>query len=332
MTQTRKSQVSLDATPYYHCMTRCVRHAYLCGEDPITGKSYEYRRQWIEDRILALQDVFSIDVCAYAVMNNHYHVVLHVDSDKATAWNSEEVIKQWHSLFKGHVLSHRYIRGESLNKAEQNVLNDIVETWRGRLMDISWFIRCVNEYVAREANAEDGCTGRFWEGRFKSQALLDEKALAACMAYVDLNPIRAKMATTPEQSDYTSVKLRAEKAKISTHPNHRNQQPSNLFPFVGNPRKGIPTGLPFKLKDYLELVDWTGRYIRDDKPGAIPSNLPPILSRLEIDPKHWVYMSQHFESKFKRFVGTVYNLKKMCREVGLSRTPGLSSCKALLGK
>jgi len=194
MPKPRKALVSLEATPYYHCVSRCVRCAFLCGEDAHSRKSYEHRRQWIRDRIGELEAVFAVDVCAYAVMSNHYYVVLHVDRAQAQAWNATEVISRWQQLFPGHTLAEQFVEGRPLSRPDRQLVAALVDEWRNRLMDISWHMRCLNEFIARQADQEDQFTGRFWEGRFKSQALLDEKALAARLAYVDLNPVRASMA------------------------------------------------------------------------------------------------------------------------------------------
>jgi len=329
MPKARKTLVSQDATPYYHCVSRCVRRAFLCGEDPVSGQSYEHRRQWIEDKILSLSQIFSIDVAAYAVMHNHYHVLLHVDKTQAEHWSVRDVIEQWHRLFKGHLLSQRYIQGESFTRAELNALDELVGIWRHRLSDISWFMRVLNEGIAREANQEDKCTGRFWEGRFISQAILDESALAACMTYIDLNPIRAGLHDTPETSLHTSIKKRIKQACVSKVPNRLDQQSPSLLPFVGNPRNDMPKGLPFRLTDYIELVDWTGRIIREDKKGAIPNQLPPVLQRLGIEAENWVYLAQNFESPFKSLVGTTLSMRRACTELGQSWVHGANQCERL---
>ncbi|WP_353372909.1 transposase, partial [Aliiglaciecola sp. NS0011-25] len=260
----RKRQINLSDTPYYHCVSRCVRRAFLCGEDELTGKSYEHRRQWVEDRLLFLTTVFAIEVCAYAVMSNHTHVVLHVNADKAKHWTDTEIAQRWHKLHKGTLLSQRLTSKEApvFTDAEQITLQSTLSVYHNRLTDISWFMRELNEPIARQANQEDDCTGHFWEGRFKSQALLDEHALAACMVYVDLNPIRAKMATTPESSNHTSIKRRI-------HDFKKGYQPSTLMPFVGNPKQPQPQGLMFDLVEYLKLVDLSGRSINPHKRGAI---------------------------------------------------------------
>jgi REP element-mobilizing transposase RayT len=328
MPKPRKALVSLEATPYYHCVSRCVRRAFLCGEDVHSGRSFEHRRQWIQDRMQLLSQIFALDICAYAVMSNHYHVVLHVDRERAQSWDDAEVLRRWHQLFTGHPLTERFLAGGPLLKVEMDLVESLAVEWRNRLKDISWYMRCLNEAIARQANSEDECTGRFWEGRFKSQALLDEKALAACLAYVDLNPIRAKMAATPEGSDYTSIQERVVAA--SSLVEGGDLQPKHLLPFAGNPRHDMPRGLPFRLSDYLELVDWTGRALRDDKRGAIPSHLPPILERLQIDPRYWLHMAGHFEGRFKGLVGTAYRLKATCERLGYRRTPNLAICSELL--
>ena len=327
MPKPRKSLVSLEATPYYHCVSRCVRRAFLCGEDTATARSFEHRRQWIEDKLYVLSDIFSIELCAYAVMSNHYHVVLFVDQPRAAEWSVDEVIRRWHQLFSGNLLSQRYLRGDSLSRVERAALDDCVILWRERLIDISWFMRVLNEGIARQANAEDGCTGRFWEGRFKSQALLDEAALMACLAYVDLNPVRAGMAKTPESSRHTSIKKRIAQAQKTHTANHPKQQAKGLFPFVGNPRNGIPSGLAFKLTDYLELVDWSGRIVRAGKRGSIDNQCPSILERLNIEPDHWGYLINNFESRFKSLVGSGFKLKQACQALNYQRTPGIRSCE-----
>ena len=325
MPKPRYAQVALEATPYYHCISRCVRRAFLCGLDTTTGNNYEHRRQLIEDKILELSNAFAIDVCAYSVMSNHYHLVLHINKAQAEKWTPGQVIEQWHQLFNGTLFSQRYARNETLLASEFRVLTKSIEKWRTQLMDISWFMRVLNESIARSSNKEDQCTGRFWEGRFKSQALLDETALAACMAYVDLNPIRAKLANTPETSDHTSVKQRIENIKTK----HTNEEhpATKLYPFIGNPRKNMPEGLPFNLKDYIELVDITGRIMREDKRGAISQNTPPILKRLNIQVEHWQYLTQNFESKLKGLVGSVLRVKEACKVLGYKRDYCSSLCK-----
>ena len=203
MPRARYRQVSIDNTPYYHCISRCVRRAYLCGSDPVSGYDFEHRRQWIVDRIKLLCSVFAVDLCAYAIMSNHYHIVVRINAQQVSEWGDNEVAQRWMKIFRGPLLMHQYLGKADLTNVEFKRVERIIATWRARLYDLSWFMRCINEPIARLANREDHCSGRFWEGRFKSQALLDERALLACMAYVDLNPIRAAMAETPERSDYT---------------------------------------------------------------------------------------------------------------------------------
>ena len=163
MPKPRYAQVSLDATPYYHCVSRCVRRAFLCGTDNFSGQTYEHRRGWIEDKLLELAGIFAIDVAAYAIMSNHYHLVLHIDKSQTESWDKNQIIEHWHQLFTGNALSQHYMSGESLGEAELKALDKNVTTWRQRLMDISWFMRVLNEGIARQANTEDNCTGRFYK-------------------------------------------------------------------------------------------------------------------------------------------------------------------------
>jgi len=193
----------------YHCFSRCVRRAFLYGFDPLTRRDFSHRKAWLVDRLRYLAAIFAIEVCAYAVLENHYHTILRTRPDIVATWSDREVATRWLTLFP----RHRDLRGTPIPPAENEIcaLADCPERiakLRQRLSSLSWFMGRLNEFIARAANKEDRVKGRFWESRFKCQALLDEAAIAACMVYVDLNPIRAGLAATPEESDFTSIQER----------------------------------------------------------------------------------------------------------------------------
>jgi REP element-mobilizing transposase RayT len=190
----------------YHCINRCVRRSFLCGVDQATGKNYDHRKQWIQERMQFLAGQFGVDLLGFSVMSNHIHVILRNRPDVVRDWSDAEVARRWWNVFP----KRRDREGHPLEPTDfelQMITFDAVQLAeiRQRLSSVSWFMRCLVEPIARRSNREDLCRGRFWEGRFKCVPILDESALAACLAYVDLNPIRAGIAETPESSRFTSV-------------------------------------------------------------------------------------------------------------------------------
>jgi REP element-mobilizing transposase RayT len=292
MTTSRAAQIDYASTPYYHLMNRCVRRSYLCGIDQETGKDYSHRKQWLVDRMKQLATIFSVHICAYAVMSNHYHLVLYVDLPMALNWSSEEILARWTMLFGPNTA--KYVATLSPELAHKKC-----EELRARLSNLSWFMRCLNEPIARRSNLEDELDGRFWQGRFKSQALLDEGAVLSAMAYVDLNPIRARQADTPENSEFTSIYERIQCVKAELEPN-------NLMTFSTSEPKNFPH-IDFSFKDYLELVDTTGRILREDKPGRILDHHAPILARLNLTSSGWLNIVQNLETNFCYVLG--HNLR-----------------------
>lgn len=334
MTYPRKSLVSLIDTPYYHVTARCVRRAWLWGFDEYAGKDYSHRKQWVLERLELLARAFAIDICAYAVMSNHYHLVLRVDQQRANCWSREEVIERWALLFARPTLVDRWLQGIA-SDSEGAAAITLIERWRGQLYDVSWYMRCLNEHLARRANAEDGCKGRFWEGRFKSQALLDEPGLLTAMAYVDLNPIRAGIAPTPEASDFTSVAARIRtlsasrelRTPPSSDPAHRSA-PLPLLGFSDEVADNRPR-LPYRRLDYLELVDWTGRRVRKDKRGAIDARLPLIMERLSIDPEAWSSTMRPAGNVFGRALGEVDRLRRHAERLAQAWIRGMTAATRL---
>lgn len=305
MTIARNQLICVEETPYYHVVSRCVRRAFLCGEDKVVGKSFEHRRQWLVDRIKFVTSIFDIDVSSYAIMSNHFHIVLRVGN--TSEWPANRVLMSWQSLCSLPVLCDHYLKGEISTEAELRKVKEYVTEYRARLMSVSWYMKFINEYIARMANAEDQCTGHFWESRFKSQALLDERALLTCMAYVDLNPIRAAMAKNLNDSAFTSIKARIE----------------NKSTWLSGFGKG-ETDLPFYLSSYIDLVDETGRCIRDDKTGFISSKTSKAIGQIGIHPDHWIDELKGFKSIGFTAVGTAEQLKEFSEKTQRKWTLGIT--------
>jgi REP element-mobilizing transposase RayT len=322
----RKNLVSLQDTPYYHCIGRCVRRAWLWGTDAYSGKDYSHRRQWVVERLEQLCSIFAIEVCAYAVMSNHYHLVLHVDAELARGWSKHEVVERWTRLFRAPNLVKRWQSGEAL-EAEWRAAEAIIEGWRVRLHDVSWFMRSLNEHLARRANIEDGCTGRFWEGRFKSQALLDEAGLLTAMAYVDLNPIRAGIAKSPEDSDFTSICDRIRQIRALAEGQSSLSSRLALRPFSDDNK--CKQSIPVSLRDYLSLVDWSGRAIRAGKRGFIDAGQLPILKRLNIDSDSWEILMSRRGTVFGRAMGRLDTMRLHAATLGQSWIRGVRKAERI---
>ncbi len=207
MTVARSQLVDVSVTRYYHCISRCVRRAFLCGE------GFEHRKQWIEDRLETLAGCLAVSVCGFSVMDNHLHVLVRLDADDDSSWSAEEVIRRWIMAYppktaKGEEIEITQAWIDHCAKDEKRV-----ELLRERLGSLGWFMKALKEPLARMANKEDECKGTFWESRYKSIAILDEEALLTTCAYIDLNPVAAGIAAAPETSQHTSVRRRVQHAK-----------------------------------------------------------------------------------------------------------------------
>ncbi len=324
MASPRYSQIDIEATPYYHCISRCVRRAFLCGQDEVSGRSFDHRKGWVAERVAWLASVFAIRVCAYAILSNHFHLVLRIDSEMARAWDDDTVVRRYKQLFRSIEDPRKQL---SPARAAARI-----HCWRARLADLSWFMRCLNEAVARRANAEDGCTGRFWEGRFRSQALLDEAGLLTCMSYVDLNPMRAGIARSLEESEFTSIRQRiAQHAEeiADRSPVHgpRGRTSSNslpdLVPFADAEPAPSAETLPLVLSDYVDLLRATGTAVGALEPTAsLPRAAARTLDRAGIAPEHWLETVRFYHRQFFTMVGCVHAIDVYCGRTDRSRAKG----------
>jgi len=201
----RNDQFTADEVCTVFVTQRCVRRAWLAGNDPVSGIDYSYRKEWIRRRLEALASVFAVDVLTYAILSNHMHQILRNRPDVAAEWSDEDVAIRWLKIFPGRRIEEHLAEPTEVDVKQLCADKQRIKDIRLRLSDVSWFMKALAEPIARIANKQDECTGRFWEGRFKAQKITDEAGLLACSAYVDLNPVRAKLAELPDDAEHTSV-------------------------------------------------------------------------------------------------------------------------------
>ena len=304
MTIARNHHLFINEPTYFHLISRCVRRAYLCGKDKYSGKRYDHRKRWLEKRLFDLTDLFFVDLYGYAIMSNHYHLLVCTRPDDMLRVSDKQIAHRWCQLFP-----HRH-----LTDADRIQLlckdRDKIALYRQRLCDISWLMRCLNEELARKANKEDKCTGRFWQGRFRSQLLLDEAAIYTCMAYIDLNPVRAGVANTLQDSEYTSIYYR-----IAHHSTEES-----LKPLTNSTEK-----LSLSLSEYLRLINESAKCIQNGYNGEIATTLQPILESLSINSPGYVLAIQRLSKLFYRGIGSINQLELLAQRLNLNWVKGQSA-------
>jgi hypothetical protein len=344
MTMARSQLVDTSVTRYYHCISRCVRRAFLCGE------GFEHRKQWIEDRLQTLAGCFAVSVCGFAVMDNHLHVLVRLDADGVNGWSAEEVVRRWFTAYPPKTLT-----GEEMEVSQawiDHQANDEprVAVLRARLASLGWFMKALKEPLARMANKEDDCKGTFWESRYKSIAILDEEALLATCAYIDLNPVAAGVAAAPERSPHTSVQQRVEhvqeKGKLEalkaaaagavagSRALGDVEQDLWLCPIEdrrrqGGKREGLLEG--FSLGSYLLLVDYTSRLCRQGK-ARVSQAVVSILDRLGTSADVWGQRIQRLFAK-SRLLGSYFctdrtRLRAVAQQRGVHHLDNLAASPA----
>jgi hypothetical protein len=341
MTIARAQLVDTSLTRWYHCVTRCVRRAFLLGEGD------NNRKEWIENRLEELAELFAIAVGGFSVMDNHLHVLLRLDPEVARSWSDEEVVRRW-----GRLYPPRDKSGAALPVPEAWVQwrledNQWVAKIRGRLQSVSWFMKCLKEPLSRLVNRQEKVRGAFFESRFKSVAVIDEESLLAISVYIDLNPVAAKVADTPETNDYTSIKQRVDHAEVQGKTAQLEAAEGGsvagsqaaagveeslwLCPIedrrgLDSTREGMMQG--FSLGSYIKLVDYTGRLFRQGK-ASISAELAGIFERLGSSVQGW--QSRLEKLRGDRLLGRFFaasraRLREIGERLGVRHLVNLTGC------
>jgi hypothetical protein len=339
MTIARKNIVDNEVPGFYHCLNRCVRRTFLCGIDELTGKDYSHRKDWMENRIIELSGIFAVEVFALAVMSNHYHIVTYLNPKEPQNWSPEEVADRWLNAYGSKHNNPRVAKQRELKKQAIIADKEKIALYRERLGSLSWFMSRLNEPLAKMSNNEDKvnavgresalgyyCTGRFWEGRFTSQALLDEAAVFSAMAYVDLNPIRAKITQRLEESHNTSIKKRLDAIKEKSPAEVQAYLDSTVMAISNNVKT---KKLPMTLRSYIELVEWTGKNIIHPNKAAMPKNIQSCLSNLNLQQDHWLKQIENYGKNYCHVVGPAAMIKAKAKQLKRRWLKGVKSAKLL---
>ena len=362
----------------YHCHSRCVQRAYLCGFDQVSGQNFDHRKSWIQERTAYLSTVFAIDVLDLAILDNHMHHVLRNRPDIRSAWSNEEVARRWLRL-RELWTPNPGVTEVTEDEVQALLQSKLLPEYRRRLGCLSWFMKELKEPIAKWANRESNVTGCFWSERFRSTRLLDEAAVLACSIYVDLNVIRAGQALTPETSQFTSAfhRIQALMEVNNTpldashgvesagdkedNPNVASESEDaqsvtgeseqDLFRLPGASRAdawlapiesdGDPDNhtapefrasdegfLSISTREYLQLLDWSGRELKADKRGAIPHGLAPIFQRLGIRAERWGETILKLNSWFPTVFGAAAAMKESAQRAGKRWHKGIKLSRA----
>jgi len=319
-----------------HFYNRTTRRCFLMGEDPISGKNFDHRKVWIEEYLRELAGAMGVDLLGFAILSNHFHLILRSRPDVVATWDDQEVARRWLMLCP----QRRGPDGSPMTPTQPEI-HSIAgcpirrAEIRKRLSSFSWWMRLLCQRVAMRANREEQENGRFFQDRYKATRLADEASLLACAAYVDLNLIRAAMSETLETSDHTSVQRRietlsqdsAEVAAVEANETEgaderetpsTPEKPDRFLSPLSIDESSDPIGpcasesgercsdkgfLALPIEDYLELLDWTARQVVPGKRGSTPSSLPPVLARLGLDAACWCELVSDFGRLFCSVAG-----------------------------
>jgi hypothetical protein len=326
----------------FHCTARCVRRAFLCGRDRLTGRDYSHRRGWILQREEQLAGLFALEVEFRAERSNHLHVVLRTRPEIARRWSAREVARRWLTATR---LAKRMTDGlpsPDPKKLEALVKNKKkIARLRRRLSSVSWFMGFLCENIARRANVEDEATGRFWEGRFRCRECTDENAILMCGVYVDLNASRDGDMSSPETAPHTSVydRWRARSqpahardradgwmAELTLRPERKAEVELAYRSRTG--RRASDLGvLPIRLEEYVKLLKWTARQLNSGARSTIPRDLEAILDHMEMKPEAWLETVANYESVFCHAVGPPASLANVARRMEVGHLKGASASR-----